>query len=230
MSLSLTKFIIRPHRPYFYVVILIIAVALTVFIQHYVYLKATQVQQQQIKQYHQLKDVYKQLKNTHEEMNETLSLNSKILDDNKHELSLQKSTIQQLEQQLIQQQQQLATLHKELLFYETITQGDRPNKLQIRDLHLRLDDTHSDIVHYRLIITQGKKINQPLTGTIEIIGDMPQQHSIAITEHPLNLRHVQLIEGQITISNNEPPESITITIKQKNKMLLSQSFNWQLTE
>jgi len=226
---SLIKFIFRQHPPYFYVVVLLIAIVLTFFIQRYVYLKTTQVQQQKIKQFQQLDDMYQQLRTKNEETTESLLLKNKTLDSNKHELNLQTETIQQLEQQLSLQQEQLATLNKELLFYEAITQGDRPNKLQIRELHLRSDTTNSDIVHYRVVITQGKKINQALTGTIEMVSNMPQDKTIALAEHPLNLRHVQLIEGQIQIANNEIPDSITVTIKQKKKTLLSQAFNWQLS-
>ncbi len=226
---SLAKFIVRQHRPYFYVSILIVSIALTFLIQRYVYLKETQVQQQKFKEYQQLDDLYQQLRSENKEMSKYILLSDTHLEDNKYELDLQKSTIQQLEKQHGLQQEQLAALNKELLFYETLTQGERPNKLQIRELHLRSDPTNSDIVHYRLVITQGKKINQALTGTIEMVSNMPQDKMITLAEHPLNLRHVQLIEGQIKIIDNDEPESITITIKQKKKTLLSQSFDWQLS-
>jgi len=226
---SVAKFIVRQHRPYFYVTILVVSVALTFLIQRYIYLKETQIQQQKIKEYQQLDDLYQQLRTKNEEMNEYISQSDAQLEGNKYELDLQESTIQQLEQQLSQQQEQLATLNKELLFYEGLTQGDRPNKLQIRELHLRSDVANTDIVHYQLVITQGKKINQALTGTIEMIGNMAQDKTITLAEHPLNLRHVQLIEGQIKIIDHNKPKSLTITIKQKNKILLSQSFDWQLS-
>ncbi|MBL1320248.1 MAG: hypothetical protein COA63_004205 [Methylophaga sp.] len=226
---SVAKFIVRQHRPYFYVMILIASIALTFLIQRYVYLKETQVQQQKIKEYQQLNDLYQQLRNKSEEMGKYISLSDVRLESNKYELDLQKATIQQLEQQIGQQQNQLAAFNKELLFYQTITQGDRPNKLQIRELVLRSDAANSDIVHYRLVITQGKKINQALTGTIEMVSNISEEQSLVIAEHSLNLRHVQLIEGQINIIGNEIPKSITITIKQKKKTLLSQSFDWQLS-
>lgn len=226
---SLSKFIIRQHRPYFYVAILIAAISLTFLIQRYVYLKETHIQQQQIKEYKQLNNLYQQLRNENEEMSKYILLSNSRLEDNKYELTLQKETIQQLEKQLSQQQEQLASLNKELLFYEMITQGDRPDKLQIRELNLRPDSLHSDIVHYRLVITQGKKINQALSGTIEMVSNMPQEEPIVLAEHPLHLRHVQLIEGQIKIIDQKTPTSITITIKQKKKTLLSQSFDWQLS-
>lgn len=225
---SLRKFIIRPHRPYFYVLVLICAVALTFFIQRYLYLKATHVQQQKIKQYQQLDDAYQKLRAKNKEMREYIVQSDETLSDNKHEIDLQKETIEQLEQQLEQQQEHLFSLNKELLFYQTITQGERPNKLQIRELLLRLDPTNSDIVHYRLVITQGKKINKALSGTIKMVSNMSEQESKTIAEHPLNLRHVQLIEGQIKIIDGITPKSITITIKQKKKELLTQSFDWQL--
>jgi hypothetical protein len=226
---SVAKFIVRQHRPYFYVTVLIVSVALTFLIQRYVYLKETHVQQQQIKEYEQLDDLYQKLRNKNEEMSQYISQSDAQLEDNKYELELQNSTIQQLEQQYSLQQEQLAAFNKELLFYETLTQGDRPNNLQIRELHLRSDPTNSDIVHYQLVITQGKKINQALAGTIEMVSNMPQDKTITLAEHSLNLRHVQLIEGQIKIIDHNEPESITITIKQKNKTLLSQSFDWQLS-
>ncbi|PHS25095.1 MAG: hypothetical protein COA83_06360 [Methylophaga sp.] len=225
---SVAKLIVRQHRPYFYVAILIGAIALTFLIQRYLYLQETQIQQQHIKECKQQDGFYQQLRKKNEEMSTYISRSDTQLENNKYELDLQKATIEQLEQQLSLQQEQLAAFNKELLFYETITQGDRPNKLQIRELLLRSDATDSAIIHYRLVITQGKKINQALTGTIEMIGNISKEESSVIAEHPLNLRHVQLIEGQIKILDNNEPESITITIKQKKKTLLSQSFDWQL--
>lgn len=226
---SLNKFIIDQRRPYAYVAILLIVVALTFFIQRYAYLKETQVQQQQIKDYQHISDLNTQLRNENKELGKHIALSDARLDDNKYELELQKETIAQLGQQIGQQQKQLSDFNKELLFYQTITQGDRPNKLQIRELDLRSDDTNSDIVHYRLVITQGKKINQALTGTIEVLSNMSKGVSTVIAEYPLNLRHVQLIEGQIKIMDNIKPESITIIIKQKKKELLTKSFDWQLS-
>ncbi len=225
---AVSKFIIRPHRPYYYVLILIAVVAATFFLQRYIYLKTTQLQQQKIKQYQQLDDSFQKLQTKNKEMYDYITQSKSILSNNKHEIELQKETIEQLEKQLIQQQQQLAYLNKELLFYQTIMQGDRPKKLQIRDLLLRQDPSQADIIHYQLVITQGKKINKPLNGTIKMLGNISEQESFIIAEHPLNLRHVQLIEGQIKINDGNIPKSITITIGQKKKVLLSQSFDWQL--
>ena len=225
----LNKFIVSRHRPYFYVIILIAAVTFTFLIQRYVHLYTTKIQQQKVAEFHQLDDLYQHLLKKSKEMEQYIALSNSHLEKNKHELHLQKETIQQLEKQLNSQQEQFASLNKDLLFYQAITQGDRPKKLQIRELVLRTDPDNSDIVHYQLVVTQGEKVNQALTGTIEIVGDMAQDEPVIIAEHSLNLRHVQLIKGQIQLLDTQVPESISVIIKQKNKTLLSQSFNWQLS-
>lgn len=225
-------FTIGQHRPHYAVALVVISVVLTFLIQRYAYLKTTQVQQQQIKQYQQLDDAYQSLRTDNKELSDTLILRNTSTDSQKYELAIQQATILKLEQQLSTLQKQLTSLNKELVFYQTITQGDRPQKLQIRELELRADSADPTLVHYRLIITQGAKINQALTGTIEIIVNAIQHQtseSVLVAAHPLQLRHVQLIEGQIKLTEKTMPKTITIAIIQNGKELLTQLVNWQLS-
>ena len=65
-----------------------------------------------------------------------------------------------------------------------------------------------------------------MTGLISINLD---QDPNVISEQPLNLRYVQLIEGQLKLPDDQHPKSLTINIKQAKKTTLSRTFNWQLT-
>lgn len=142
------------------------------------------------------------------------------------EINIQQATVDELQQQLVALQDQVFSLDKELLFYQSITQGASSGKLQIRELHLTADANQSDIIHYRIVITQGKEITKPMTGLVKInINKSPT----VISEKPLNLRYVQLIEGRFNTAESNRAKTITITIKQATKTILSRTFDWQLT-
>lgn len=223
---------IRQRRPHYVAALVVISAVLTFLIQRYAYLKTTRSHQQQIKQYQQLNDAYQSLHTDNKELSDTLILRNTNVESQKYELEIQQATILKLEQQLSTLQKQRTSLNKKLVFYQTITQDDRLQKLQIRELDLRADSTDPTIVHYRLVITQGANINQALTGTIEIIVNAMQHEtleSVFATVHPLKLRHVQLIEGQIKLTEKTMPKTITIAIIQNEKELLTQLFNWQLS-
>lgn len=227
-----STFIIRQHRPYLYASLVLIIIALTALIQHYIYLKATQVQQEQIKQHDQLNDSYRALLLDNNDLSNKLALSNNNLDQHKYEIEVQQATIIKLEQALGTLQEQLTAQNKELLFYQLITQVDRSNELQISEPSLRADSTDPAVVHYQLVITQGAKFYKPLTGKIEIRVNTLHKgrlDPVFLTDHPLNLRHVQLIEGQIQLTEKILPENITIVIMQNKKELLSRSFNWQLS-
>jgi len=49
-----------------------------------------------------------------------------------------------------------------------------------------------------------------------------------VAELALNLRYVQVFEGQIKLSDQELPKSINITLTQGKKTTLSQIFDWQI--
>lgn len=159
-----------------------------------------------------------------------LTEQNKLLNDTTNiqlqELNIRQATVDQLQQQLTVLQDKVMSLEKELLFYQNITQGTSSSELQIRELHLTADANQSDIIQYRLVVTQGKEITSPMTGMVSINLD---KDPAIISEQPLNLRYVQLLEGQLKIPNNRHPKSITITIKQAKKTILSRTFDWQLT-
>lgn len=172
------------------------------------------------------------------EQNQTLSSdNQQLINNNQqqaekieshqHFLAIQQATDEQLQLQLIQLQNEVVLLNKELMFYQNITQGTSDTKLQIRELHLRKDSTQADKVNYRLVITQGKRINKPITGTIIVTLNNNDNHRI-INEHSLNLRHVQVLEGQIELTDNDMPDTIIISLKRKKKKTLTQTFDWHI--
>jgi len=127
-------------------------------------------------------------------------------------------------------QNKVITLNKELVFYQSITQGNTSSKLQVREFQLSADEHTVDSYRYRLVITQGQKISKALKGTINISINSDNNKSVTLKEHPLNLRHVQVIEGQLKIADNIEPETITVTIKQQKKSAISQTFDWQIEE
>jgi len=219
------KHIIQQHRPYRTLVLIIIVVAASSIIQWFIQKSSNQAQQ--------LNLVELQKENTLLS-NENDALTKRIRSSEKHQsdVNIQHATIEQLRVQLANNQEQVLTLNKEILFYQSITQGNSSSKLQIRELHLRADDIRTDIIRYRLVVTQGKKITKPITGIINIILNSESNGTIqhhALSEHKLNLRHVQVLEGQIKISDNEKPVTLSVNLIQKNKITLSRTFDWQLT-
>lgn len=227
---SLDKYVIHQAKPYRFAIFMLIAIIITA-ISVWFYLKEDSITlQQNLLFLEQNLDLSRQ--NSQQLNDERLNLReqNKQLNDTTHiqlqELNIQQATVEQLQQQLAELQDQVISLNKELLFYQNITQGVTSSELQIRELHLTADTEQSDIIHYRLVITQGKSITKPLTGSVRINLDTD---ATAISEHPLNLRYVQLIEGEVKITNNNYPKSITVTITQAKKPKLSRTFDWQLT-
>tara|TARA_R110002049_G_scaffold35531_2_gene114627 strand:+ start:1477 stop:2178 length:702 start_codon:yes stop_codon:yes gene_type:complete len=227
---SLDNYVIHQPKPYRLAIFILIAVIITAT-SVWFFLKEDSVSLQQNMNFlqqnlnlsrqntQQLNDERLDLRLQNKQLNDTTSIQLQ-------ELNIQQATVEQLQQQLVDLQDQVLTLNKELLFYQNITQGATSTELQIRELHLTADIEQSDIIHYRLVITQGKNITKPVTGLISINLDTD---SAVISEHPLNLRYVQLIEGRFKVAENSPPKSITITITQPKKSKLSRTFDWQLT-
>jgi len=148
------------------------------------------------------------------------------------QLSLEQATTGQLRKELTQLQEQVLTLNKDLLFYQSITKSSTSSKLQIRELHLRPDDVRPDIIRYRLVISQGKKINKPMTGTINMIVNSDNNSAIeqqTLKPQKLNLRHVQVIEGKIKLADDRKPLTVTVELIQNKKVTLSRTFNWLLS-
>ena len=146
-------------------------------------------------------------------------------------LAIQQATDQQLQSQVSELQNEVVHLNKELMFYQNITQGSSSSKLQIRELDLRTNNSQPDIVDYRLVISQSKKITKPLTGVVTITlnsRNNNEKEQLLLGEYKLNLRHVQIFEGQIQLVANIVPESISVTLKQAKKKTLSRTFDWQI--
>ncbi|WP_292361303.1 MULTISPECIES: DUF6776 family protein [unclassified Methylophaga] len=148
--------------------------------------------------------------------------------------AMHQATVQQLQNRLEQLQKKVIDLDKELLFYQNITQGNSTSELQIRDLQLRPEAENPEQLRYRLVITQGKNISEPITGEVMIKlqnsegeGEEAKTIDLNVTEHPLNLRHVQVIEGVFNLSEISVPEQISVSLRQKDKVLISRNFDWQ---
>tara|TARA_R110001606_G_scaffold346892_3_gene495962 strand:+ start:79156 stop:79857 length:702 start_codon:yes stop_codon:yes gene_type:complete len=227
---ALKKVVIHQAKPYRLAIFILIAVIITAT-SVWFFLKEDSISLQQNLHFlqqnlnlsrqstQQLSDERLDLRKQNKQLNNTTSIQLQ-------ELNIQQATVEQLQQQLVDLQDQVITLNKELLFYQNITQGATSTELQIRELHLTADAEQSDIIHYRLVITQGKSITKPVVGMVSINID---SDSTSISEQPLNLRYVQLIEGQLNVAGSLQPKSITITITQAKKTKLSRTFDWQLT-
>jgi TolA-binding protein len=202
---SLDKYVIHQPKPYRLAIFILIAVMITATSVWFL-LKEDSISLQQNLNY--------------------LQQNLNLSRQNTQQLNIQQATVEHQQQQLVELQDQVIKLNKELLFYQNITQGATSTELQIRELHLTADADQSDIIHYRLVITQGKKITKPVTGSVSINLDT---NPTVISEQPLNLRYVQLIEGRLKLAENSHPKLITITIKPDKKSKLSRTFDWQLT-
>lgn len=222
-----TKSVIHPPRPWRLIIIGIITLLLVIFAV-WLYIKPTQqirVQLQETQLYGQeLSDYNQQLKEDYLKLVEKFNAQQRVL-------ALQQATDKQLQNQLDELQGKVIDLNKELLFYQRITQGTNSSDLQIRELDLRSNDTQVGTVDYRLVITQGKKIKKPITGIVTITlnsqnNDTSEQ--LIIGEYKLKLRHVQVIEGHIKLSDDLVPNSIAIVLTQKNKTILSQTFDWKI--
>jgi hypothetical protein len=81
-----------------------------------------------------------------------------------------------------------------------------------------------------LLLPKVKKVSKPLTGKIMLtLNTVQDDNNSDIAEHDLNLRHIQVIEGHITVSETVKPEAIDIKITQGKKTRLNETVQWQLT-
>lgn len=231
-----SKHVIKQPKPLRWLSFILAIIVTTYVVQWYLNQNSSVAQQQRIEKLTQLKQDLEQqlatLESNNKQLNEQNAELQSTLSEQKQHLAIQQVTDQQLQQQLIELQNKVINLNKELVFYQTITQGTSTSKLQVRELHLSADNNVADNYRYRLVITQGQKITKALTGTVSIAiktkqdGNTPE---IIRKEHSLNLRHVQVIEGQVKIADNIEPDTITVTIKQKKKPATVQSFDWQIS-
>ena len=234
---SLAKHVIKQPQPLRWLGFILAIIGTTFAIQWYVNQNSSLAQQQLIVKLEQLQQNLEQQLHVQttqsQQLNESnTNLNNKLTEQ-QHHLAIQQATDQQLQQQVVELQNDVINLNKELMFYQTVTQGNSSSKLQIRDILLQADEHSADSFRYRVVITQGQKITKALTGTITISTATKRNgktENITVKEHLLNLRHVQVIEGQLKITDNIEPEKIIITIKQKKKKTVSQIFDWQVED
>lgn len=229
---SLAKHVIRRPRPYRFILAMVLAITFSLggfwlFMQknslHQVD-KLTQ-ENERLSQQCNGNNVHTQrLK----ELNSQLTLNAQ---EHQSEIKIQTATTEQMQVQLEALQQQLTLLNKEVLFYQSITQGDGTKKLHIREVQLFADPDDSSLIRYRIVITQGQKINNAITGTVNILITEEKEGQIErslLATHSLILRHVQLLEGQMKVAENITPLSVIIELKQKKRTTLSQTFDWHI--
>jgi|GEM_PF-451775 len=234
---SLKKHVIKQPKPLRWLGFILAIITITFAIQWYANQNSSFAQLQQIKELsQQQQDLEQQLQDQisqNQQISETNTELHRVQTEQQQHLAIQQATDQQLQQQLVELQNKVISLNKELLFYQTITQGTTSSKLQVREFQLSTDRQASDSYRYRLVVTQGQKISKALSGTIEIsINSTHDGKNEVITqkEHSLNLRHVQVIEGLLKIADNVEPETITVTIKQKKKTATSKTFDWQIQD
>lgn len=143
------------------------------------------------------------------------------------QVATQKVTAEKLEQRLAELQDTVIELNQELAFYQNITQGNSSSELQVRELQLRQDEASPGSYHYRLVITQGENIKEPVQGQITlaiIAGEDKRQ----IAEHDLHVRYVQVVEGRLSLTADMQPEKLAVRLSQDDKTLTSREFDWQL--
>jgi hypothetical protein len=217
------KHIIEQPRPYHRLIIVSLVIAITISIQWYLHNEKSLQLQEDItglqQQLAQLTVKYRRL--------------LKDSPKDKSDLAIEKVTNQQLQLKLDELQEQVHDKTKDIIFYQSITQGNNSSKLQYRDLNLRVDENEPDTIRYRLVITQGKKITRPITGTISMIVNTETngtKFKHVLDEHELNLRHVQVIEGHIKLESDVLPKTISVDLIQKNKVILSKTFDWKLAD
>ena len=221
------KHVIHQHQPLRWAMI-ITGIVLITAIAIWLYLKPTahlRLQVQALQQHSQ------QLTIDNQQLTEQNLQLAKTFETQQQILVIQQALDDQLQNQLNELQTEVVYLNKELMFYQNITQGSSSSKLQIRELDLRTSDSQPDMVDYRLVITQSKKISKPLTGVVTITlnsQNNDENKQLVLGEHKLNLRHVQVFEGQIHIAENNVPESISVTLKQAKKKTLSRTFDWKI--
>jgi len=146
--------------------------------------------------------------------------------------AMQQATDSQLQTELETLQDELIQLNKELLFYQNITQGKVSSELQVRELHLRQSNDDPSSFHYRLVMTQGKKITKAIRGKVALtlqLKNGDETNSRQLNEHALNIRHVQVLEGTLKLTENEQPISIHVALKQGTKKLAERTFEWDAT-
>ena len=107
------------------------------------------------------------------------------IESHQHFVAIQKVTDEQLQLQLSKLQSEIVILNKDLMFYQNVTQGTGDSKLQIRELHLRQDNT----LHPKVLPAALPPVNinsMPLISILPVISSsVPPGWCRSITPTPL---------------------------------------------
>lgn len=218
-------YIISHRRPHQWLMAMVAAVLLSIAIQWYINRMLNTEQQEQLSGLQQQNEQLQTEILKHQQLNQDLTTRLK---DQQHMLAMHAVTDQQLQNDLKTLQNQVMELNKELLFYQNITQGTASSELQIRELQIRPIDEAEKRFHYRIVITQGKKISKSIKGDIDVYLETANNEQRLINQHDLKLRHVQVLEGSIQLNENETPTGLFIQLKQDKKTLTKRTFDWEI--
>ncbi|WP_438970761.1 DUF6776 family protein [Methylophaga sp.] len=222
-------YVIHYRRPYRCLLIVLLAFALAGGGTWY---WSQQWRLQQIEKLTALQSQHKQLLTENQRLTERNQSLMMELEGNNQLQAMRQATDSQLESELETLQEKLIQLNKELSFYQNITQGTVSSELQIRELHLRSNDENQTLFQYRIVLTQGKKITKALRGKVVLkltYSTGEETQSRLLNEHALNIRHVQVLEGTVTLTENEVPVSLQVALTQGEKTLTERTFEWDAT-
>ncbi len=229
------KYVIKESKPLRLVLFIFAIIGITFSIQFYINYHSLYTHLQLISKLEQLQQALGRqlgLKTLHNKRlrESNAELNSIIIERQQY-LSIQQAMDKELQVKLSELQSELIGLNKELVFYQNVTHGNSSTKLKVYTLQLQADNQIADGYHYRIVVTQGKKISKAITGKISIIINVKRHSknkSVIVREHLLNLRYVQVVEGKLKISENIAPENIKIIIKLRNIPSISYTFGWHI--
>jgi predicted nuclease with TOPRIM domain len=221
-------YVIHYRRPYRCLFLLVVGIMLTVAGLWYF---SQQWRLQQTEKLSALQVQHQQLLAENQRLTERNQQLSSKLNDLHQMQAMQQATDSHLQTELQALQDQVINLNKELLFYQNITQGNATSELQVRELHLRSVAEDPALFHYRIVITQGKKITKAIRGDIQLMLNLKEDQTNSprlLNEHSLKLRHVQVLEGTLRLKENEQPASLLVKLKQGNKTLAERTFEWEV--
>lgn len=220
-------YIIRHHRPYRCLLAVLIA-AVAVAVGVWAYLDAAHRNERAALS--ALQSGHARLQAENRELERQARQISEDFGQQGQLLAMQQATSEQLQNELHDLQNKVIELNRELLFYQNITQGNASSELQVRELYLRVADDVAGQFHYRIVITQGERITKPIEGTVKLTLNLHDDSAPTrdVGEHSLNLRHVQVLEGSVKLTDNEQPASLHVQLIQGNKTLAQRTFDWEV--
>ncbi len=221
-----TKHVIHQPRPLRRAIITLISLIVASSLL-WLYLDSTSHQARE--QFATLKSEHQSRMKEHQVLQQQYELASKKLVALEQSFIIQHETNKQLALQISELHNEIVGLNRELNFYQNITQGTGSSELQIRDFYLSPAPLDNALFNYRIVITQGKKISNAITGTVSLMLKDKDSKTIKhdrVLQHKLKLRQVQVLDGQIKLTDSAKPNKITVTLKRNKKKSLSKDFNW----